>query len=939
MAWNIETELKEEDRFKFYEKKHRVEYLSCMARFADVLMRFMVCRRVRIVGAFVAVLSACIECVGGSVDACGTPIPAADHKGIRGPFPILSVPYRADGAVDHDVLVKEARFVADAGVNGFIWCQSNDAVDLLSVEEKKASFEALARAFADEDVFVTLGCQGRDTDEMVALATEVERLADAFPRTRLLIACRPPHDARTQEDLGRYYRKLATIARRPVIIQTYASQKVPIPSVDLLLSLAREFPATYGWIKEETGGEDANARMRRMCAAKEIRTVFSAWGSYGWLDQYRNYGTRGLVSERAGYADVLMAVWNALEADDAARADELWSKYLLMMNLKETVPGGHLRGFNLYVLRKRGIFENFVSREYVDAEETPGKWKLAERVFTESEVAEIEDRWSRLAALLPARTHVSRIRLLDGERWYGGAVNLGAEQPWTVESVTTDRRYGRRDYDLANGDWGGGVMPLLVSDRGRYVWSEGPFRFRFEKGVLRIESNVEKVATTVAGRTLRDVYLAASKRHFPFGGVRPPEEFFTKPQFNNWIEIFLHGVNQEVSEKYVRDLAASGFPCGVFMTDGGWMKYHGSELFDAEKFPDPIRYFDLIRAQGWKSLLWMSPFVSPDSQKEYRRLRYFPHEGIPGSGYEKGLDYLVRERTSDNPAVLRWWSGLSAAYDLTNPAAFDYYVARLRKFAADYHFDGFKFDAGDPEFLPENSRLFRPDLPRCEFGRAYNKVGLHIPYNEFRSGYGTGGLPVVQRLHDQPHDWKALGQILRDMIAAGLIGYPYAVGDMIGGGACGSYFPGKPFHPDLFVRSCQLQALMPMMQFSRAPWQALDEDRCGICRDFAKLHCSFGPYILKWADHAAQTGEPILRSMAYEFPGEGLEDCLTQFMLGPEWLVAPVLSPDAAVEVRLPSGSWQDDLGETHVGPKTLRLERVPLARLPRYRRVASSGR
>ena len=92
------------------------------------------CRWVRIAGAFVAVLSACIECAGGVVDACGTPVPAADHKSIRGPFPILSVPYRTDGSIDHDVLVKEARFVADAGVNGFIWCQSNDAVDLLSVE-------------------------------------------------------------------------------------------------------------------------------------------------------------------------------------------------------------------------------------------------------------------------------------------------------------------------------------------------------------------------------------------------------------------------------------------------------------------------------------------------------------------------------------------------------------------------------------------------------------------------------------------------------------------------------------------------------------------------------------------------------------------------------------------------------------------------------------
>ena len=330
-------------------------------------------------------------CIGASGGAAWA---AAE---LRGPLPILSVPYHEDGALDVETLVREARFVADAGVGGFIWCQSNDAIDLLARDEKKASFAALARAFANVDVYVILGCQGRDTDEMVALATEVERLAAAHPTAKLAIACRPPHDARAQDDLERYYRRLAEIARRPVIVQTYCSDKVPVPSSDLLIRLARDYPSVYGWIKEETGGADANARMRAECRAPEVKTVFSAWGSYGWLDQYRRFGTRGVISERAAYADLLMAIWSALEAGDAARADDLFAKYLLMMNLRETMPGGHLRGFNLYVLKKRGIFRNFVSRDYVTPGDTSGKWKLDVRRFTSDEIAEIEDRLSRLA--------------------------------------------------------------------------------------------------------------------------------------------------------------------------------------------------------------------------------------------------------------------------------------------------------------------------------------------------------------------------------------------------------------------------------------------------------------------------------------------------------------------------------------------------------------
>ena len=90
---------------------------------------------------------------------------------------------------------------------------------------------------------------------------------------------------------------------------------------------------------------------------------------------------------------------------------------------------------------------------------------------------------------------------------------------------------------------------------------------------------------------------------------------------------------------------------------------------------------------------------------------------------------------------------------------------------------------------------------------------------------------------------------------------------------------------------------------------------------------------MKWAEHAAKTGEPILRSMDYEFPGQGFGDVATQFMLGPDWLVAPVITPENRVTVRLPAGRWTDDLGAVHEGPKTLELTDVPLERLPRFHR------
>lgn len=311
-------------------------------------------------------------------------------------YPILSVPYHDDGALDCETLVAEARFTVEKGVKGFIWAQSNDAIDLLSVEERKKSFEALAREFSGGGATAVFGCQGRDIADMEALARCVEALARKYPSAAFAIASRPPHDARTQDDIYAYYRRLAEIAKRPVIIQTYTSEKVPIPAVPVLIRLAKEFPEVYGWVKEETGGEDANERMLALSSAPEIKSVFSAWGSYGWLDQHRRFGTRGLVSERAGYADFLVKVWKALERGDRRRADRIFSAYLFMMNLKETVPGGHLRGFNLHILRKRGIFKNLVSREYVEKGDVSGRWKLSRRVFSEDEIREMDERYSLL---------------------------------------------------------------------------------------------------------------------------------------------------------------------------------------------------------------------------------------------------------------------------------------------------------------------------------------------------------------------------------------------------------------------------------------------------------------------------------------------------------------------------------------------------------------
>ena len=123
------------------------------------------------------------------------------------------------------------------------------------------------------------------------------------------------------------------------------------------------------------------------------------------------------------------------------------------------------------------------------------------------------------------------------------------------------------------------------------------------------------------------------------------------------------------------------------------------------------------------------------------------------------------------------------------------------------------------------------------------------------------------------------------------------------------------------------------MQFSVAPWRILSKENLAIVRDAAWLHTRMAGYIMQCAHHAAQTGEPIVRSMEYAFPHQGFATCNDQFMLGSRYLVAPVLNDSLQRTVRLPKGLWRDEKGRKYRGGKTYTLS-VPLSRLPYFERL-----
>lgn len=502
------------------------------------------------------------------------------------------------------------------------------------------------------------------------------------------------------------------------------------------------------------------------------------------------------------------------------------------------------------------------------------------------------------------------IKMLPGEKWWGCATGLGTSMPFDESSSLK--------VDLRVQNFNNQTAPFIISDKGRCIWSDEPFEISISDGVISLAPNGGQPVCIQAGQTLRDAFLAVSASLFPASGITPPDIFFDRPQYNTWIEL-IYNQNQKGILEYAHNIVDNGFPAGILMIDDNWQKDYGNFAFKPDRFPDPKGMIDELHGLGFKVMLWVCPFVSPDSE-EYR--------------YCRNKGYLLRSEDSCDPAVLKWWNGQSACFDLSNPEAADYLYTTLRRMQQELGVDGFKFDAGDPGIYhgiaPYDGKSF--NTAQTELWAAF---GARFPYNEFRACWKMGGHAMVQRLGDKSYSWEGVSSLVPCMIAAGMLGHAYTCPDMIGGGEYSSFLDVAPaqFDQRLIVRSCQIHSMMPMMQFSVAPWRILSAENLAICRKYALLHEQMGEYLVGQAHQAAATGEPIVRSMEYVFPGEGFENCNDQYMLGERWLVAPVMDDSFSRSVKLPAGRWQDEQGKIYKGGRTYMLD-VPLDRLPYFEKV-----
>ena len=498
-----------------------------------------------------------------------------------------------------------------------------------------------------------------------------------------------------------------------------------------------------------------------------------------------------------------------------------------------------------------------------------------------------------------------KITMLPNEFWYGLATAQGTSFPLCAASTYS---YNPTQSCTPNQE-----SPILLSSKGRYLWSKQPYDVDVKDGIISITNAADDLTLCDGFHTLRGAYLAAVQAHFPPSGQIPPENFFIKPQYNTWAEL-IYDQSQKSILGYAHGIVENNLPAGILMIDDGWMRYYGNWSFNPTTFPDAKGMLDELHGLGFEVMLWICPFISPDSP-EFRSL---------------SARNLLVKNADGTPAIREWWNGHSAVLDMSNPETCQWFDNVLHGLM-DMGVDGFKFDAGDPCYYRDDDVTYGgvSAHDQCEL---WAMLGTKYRYNEYRACYKCAGLPLIQRLCDKSHTWDSVERLVPDALLSGILGNTYVCPDMIGGGSFRDFLPGAPsLKPELFARYAQVAALMPMMQYSAAPWRVLDDAHAELCRAAGRLHLKYAQKIIDLARHSSRTGEPIMRYMEYVFPGNGFEAVTDQFMLGDDMLVAPATSDGQRIrQVILPCGQWEYVDGTVYDGGCSVQVP-APVDVLPYF--------
>ncbi len=451
-------------------------------------------------------------------------------------------------------------------------------------------------------------------------------------------------------------------------------------------------------------------------------------------------------------------------------------------------------------------------------------------------------------------------------------------------------------------------VPFYLSSAGYGVFVDHPEHVSFEVGSEVVSQNqfsVEGQSLTyyvIDGPTPKDVL----RRYTALTG-RPAE--VPGWSFGLWLSTsFTTSYDEATVTEFIDGMAERDLPLSVFHFDCFWMRqFHWCDfIWDPTTFPDPTAMLQRLHERGLKVCVWINPYIAQRS--------YLFEEG-------RKAGYLVK---SPDGSVWQWdkWQAGMALVDFTNPDAAAWYASKL-KVLLEMGVDCFKTDFG--ERIPTEVIWHDgadPQRMHNYYAHLYNRTVFEL----LEAERGTGDAVVFARSataggQQYPVHWGgdcestfvAMAESLRGGLSLAASGFGYWSHD-IGG------FEGTP-DPAVFKRWIAFGLLSSHSRLHgsgsyRVPW-AYDAEAVDVLRHFTRLKLSLMPYLAAVALETQREGIPMMRPMIVEFPDDPTAAYLDrQYMLGPDLLVAPVMSAEGEVTFYVPAGVWTHLItGEQLTGP------------------------
>jgi 4-hydroxy-tetrahydrodipicolinate synthase len=166
-------------------------------------------------------------------------------KSIRGVIPAILTPMDESGSVDYGLLEKQARYLSEAGVNGFFIGGTTAEGAYLSTEEK-GEIIRVVRDVIEADQFL---CAAYIQPSTRAVLEEMAALRDTAPD--FVVAVTPYYLPMRQEDIVEHYQLIAREASAPLLLYDIPGNTHNPIDLETILALAEEKNITG--IKDSSG--------------------------------------------------------------------------------------------------------------------------------------------------------------------------------------------------------------------------------------------------------------------------------------------------------------------------------------------------------------------------------------------------------------------------------------------------------------------------------------------------------------------------------------------------------------------------------------------------------------------------------------------------------------------------------------------------------------